>query len=474
MTPALTFSPAGLELNPTHFAMPELQTFLHQLHQKLQPNQGPLTVYDIQTLQSLVQLLEQYANQLVVTQLAQSLTTTLNLEQVLKVILYEVSNLVKAEGIAVLLREPPHNLYFAAVTGRGAQGLDGHRMPANKGVAGQVLMTKKPAHFHHRQTPELIYEQAEQLSGFYTQSILAVPIVFDGEALGVIEAVHSHPAAFPAETLPLLEAIAHWAAIAITNARLYEAQHFQYRQLQQHQAQLIVAEKNEAIGRLASSLAHEINNPIQAIQGFVTLAREELHNEGSAETVDFYLNIANSELNRINDMMQYLRESYQPAETNLQPTCITALVEGVLELLHQQIVEHQITVITQIDHSLPLLQANGEHLKQAFTELLVNAFEAMPQGGTVRLTARRSTMFASQPVGGQSALCITIADEGIGMEPQVESKLFEPFFSTKEERPGLGLTLTYSIIKAHQGQIMVSSELGVGTTFTIWLPIIAT
>lgn len=414
---------------------------------------------------------QSYLNQLdSLNKLGQLVTSSLNLAEVLQRVLDKVTQLVQAEGVAVLMLEE-QELVFKAISGPGTKGLLHMRMPAHEGVAGQVVRTAESIHMVSRESSAVpIYDKVEEVSGFITRSMLAVPILLDQEVIGVLEAANSHNIPFDVDALPLLESASHWAAIAIRNAMLYEKQKEQYQQLQQSQAQLVQAEKMAALGRLAASIAHEINNPIQAIQGCITLTTEELHGAQNPQELDTYLNIVQIELLRVAEIVRRMRDFYRPASPLFEPTDMTVVLDGVFSLLRWQMAQQQINLHWSPPTAVPLIPANANQLKQVFLNLVLNAIDAMPAGGNLHVTLETVTIMEGQAHPPQSILRLTLQDSGVGMSPEVLARLFEPFVTTKEDGSGLGLSISYGIIKDHHGRIHAHSTLGQGTTFTIELP----
>lgn len=284
------------------------------------------------------------------------------------------------------------------------------------------------------------------------------------------------------------ERTAQLKRVALENARLYEAQREQYRQLQESQAELIRIEKMAALGRLVGSIAHEINNPLQSVQGFLGLLEEELIARRRPEKLEYYLNIATSEIDRIATIVRRMRDFYRPSNTlqqqpnsldefyrstqaELQPVDVHATLESVLALASKKLQQHNIIVKRDWLDPLPKIQANSDYLKQIFLNLTLNAIDAMQDGeGVLRIA---TTLDQAKLQGDilQSVVRIEFSDTGVGIVPEVLSQLFEPLFTTKEQGTGFGLFTSYKIIEAHQGQIFVTSEVGQGTTFTILLPV---
>jgi len=262
------------------------------------------------------------------------------------------------------------------------------------------------------------------------------------------------------------------AAVAIANARLYQAERDQFRRLQQSQAQLIQAEKMAAMGRLVASIAHEINNPLQAVQGCLTLAEEEVEEDRDRERLKRYLSMADAEVERIASIVRRVRDFYRPAPAELKPTDIHAVLTSLLELVAKQLQTSNVTVERDWAANLPMIEANPSYLKQVFLNLVLNAVDAMSEhGGTLRVRTALDQMQSPREKQQVPAVRIEFSDTGIGMPPEVMAHLFEPFVTAKKDGTGLGLSISYGIIEAHDGQISATSQVGAGSCFTVLLPV---
>lgn len=404
---------------------------------------------------------------------SRAMASTLELEVVLRQTMAEVKTILNAEGASVLLHDQASNeLFFATVVPPDAEILAGMRLPLTEGIAGWVMQERQAVLVDDVQRDPRFYDRIDIVTGLTTKSLLAVPLVYKDDVIGVVEVINKGEEKFNKHDLDMLEALAGAAAIAIENARLYKDLQDRMQTLQETQSQLIQSEKMAALGRLIASIAHEINNPLQSVQTCLALTKEELAAEKRQEKLDRYLDIVESEIDRVSGIIRRMRDFYRPAANQgMQPINVHELLEGVLALTNKQLQHSRITIERRWSQHVPKIRANGDHLKQVFLNLVLNAIDAMPEGGTLHLSTGKSQI---RPDNGQKAIPavrLQFSDTGQGMTQEALDHLFEPFFTTKPHGSGLGLCISYSIIEAHEGQIKVASEMGLGTTLTILLPV---
>lgn len=301
---------------------------------------------------------------------------------------------------------------------------------------------------------------------------MGVPLVAGGKTVGLYAISKRTPYFFTQEHYKFAAALAGQAAIAIQNALLYEAEQAQFRKLQESQSRLIQVEKLSALGRLTASIAHEINNPIQAVQGCLTLAQEEFNGNGSPETVNFYLGIVQTEIDRVATIVRRMRDFYRPAADEVTGlTDLLSTIESVLSLTNKQLESNRISLIKEWEPDFPYVKAKPQQLKQVFLNIILNALEAMPHGGTLRIRASVTQIRLKEGDEDVAAACLEFNNSGNPIPPGILQQLFEPFFTTKERGSGLGLSVSYSIVKAHDGEMTVTSDAQHGTTFTVMLPL---
>lgn len=226
------------------------------------------------------------------------------------------------------------------------------------------------------------------------------------------------------------------------------------------QRELLHAEKLSLTGRLAASLAHEINNPLQTVIGALGLAREVL---AEGEDPDHYLEVSAQELDRAAQIVSDLRDlNRRSRPEDKEPVDINALIERVITLTEKQCRSHDVAVIWEPTPVAPEIRLVPNRIQQVVLNLILNAVDAMPEGGQLKITSACTY----DPDGVR----LTFADTGVGIAPEGLSQIFDAFYTSKSEGLGLGLYVTASIIEEHDGHIQVESEPGAGATFTVWLP----
>ncbi|MFP4394661.1 MAG: GAF domain-containing protein [Anaerolineales bacterium] len=390
-----------------------------------------------------------------------AMASNLDLDTVLKQVIREVNVLLETEDASVMLYDSETDeLVFSALANPECQKLIGHRLSATEGIAGQVMQAQEPILIPNAQEHRNFYSGIDEVTGLTTQSLIAVPLMVKGQGIGVIEVINKIHGTFNTHDLEILKAFSSSAAISLENARLYQKQLEQIEELRATQAKLIQSEKMSALGRLIASISHEINNPLQSIQGCLTLADEEIEGQQRPEKLQRYLGIAEDEIERIAAIVRRIRDFYRPAREELDQIDVHTILDSVLELSGKQLQHSDVVIEKHWAEDLPVIPANAAHLKQVFLNLVLNAIDAMPSGGTLTLhTAREDGMVR-----------IAFSDTGVGMTPETQARLFEPFFTTKAHGSGLGLSISYGIIESHEGQILVESEVGKGSTFILLLP----
>jgi signal transduction histidine kinase/FixJ family two-component response regulator len=289
-------------------------------------------------------------------------------------------------------------------------------------------------------------------------SVLCVPVRLKGGCHIFWAARLPEEPTFSASDYEMFVILARQAAVAMENARLHAELRAYLRQVEESQRALIQAEKMATVGRLTTSIAHEINNPLQAVQNCLHLAgRAELAPTDQQK----YLALAQSELDRLMRTVQRMLAFYRPGAVDRKAVNIHEVLERLLGLIGAQLQENQIEVKTKFSARLPNVLIVVDQIQQVFLNLALNAIEAMPAGGTLHLTT----------LSTRKTVDILFEDTGPGVPEAARERIFEPFVSSKESGSGLGLAVSYGIVAAHGGTLELVAGRGGGACFRVSLPI---
>ena len=214
-----------------------------------------------------------------------------------------------------------------------------------------------------------------------------------------------------------------------------------------------------AIGQLAASIAHELRNPLSSIKGAAQFLQKEY--EDHSAIVEF-LGIIVEEVNGLNKLTTEFLDFARPMQLELKPTSVNTVVDKTLQLMSVHITDNNVVVKETLDESVPEVQADEDQLHQVLRNIIINALQAMPEGGVLTLET------GPTPLGGAY---MSVTDTGSGIPKDKLERIFLPFVTTKTKGTGLGLSVVQKIVENHGGRIEVSSEVDKGATFTILLPL---
>jgi signal transduction histidine kinase/ActR/RegA family two-component response regulator len=316
-------------------------------------------------------------------------------------------------------------------------------------------------------------EERAQLEPSGTRAILAVPLVVGAMPVGVLAVGDRLGRAFAAEDVALVEQFCNQVAAALENTRLYQELRTAYEELSRAQEQLTQSQKMEAVGRLAGGVAHDFNNLLTVILGRCDLLLARLHPQDPAqEPIALIKATAERAAQVTRQLLAFSRKQV------LQPRVLDVndIVEAAATLL-QRLVGEDVAFTFRPGPDLGSVQADPGQLEQVIINLVVNARDAMPNGG--RITIETANVALARGFDGRdpdvtpgSYVMLAVSDTGTGIAPEILPRIFEPFFTTKGpgQGTGLGLSTVYGIIKQSGGTIGVHSEHGIGTAFKVYLP----
>jgi PAS domain S-box-containing protein len=312
-----------------------------------------------------------------------------------------------------------------------------------------------------------LYREIAAAAGY--RAVQSTPLISRGGDLIGILSTHFRRRHRPTDReLRMLDLYARQAADVIERLRiedeLRQSEEKLRQQAQELEQQLIRSGRLVSLGEVTASMAHEFNNPLGIIMGFV---EDLLSSTESASPNYRALQIIDEESKRCRQIVRDLMEYARPKSTEFCSTSIAHVIEKTLQLVENRFYKQKVTVEKTLEPDLPRIEADASQLEQVLVNLYLNAIDAMPEGGklTVNAGIARSEGFAPMAV-------ITVADTGFGITETDLAKIFQPFFTAKKRRGmGLGLPICERIIKNHGGKIEVESKPGKGTTFNIYLPL---
>lgn len=319
---------------------------------------------------------------------------------------------------------------------------------------------------------------AEGLARAGFRSAAAVPLMVEGKLFGVLLASRLKVEAFPEPEMEFLGMLSEHVALAAHQARLHAELEAAYQELRQTQQAVMQQERLKALGQMASGIAHDINNALSPVVGFGDLlARSEPHLSEQGKKFLHYIKTAGEDIAHI---VARLREFYRRRDEreSLLPLQINKLAEEVIDMTRPRWRDmpqsRGITVEMRadLDGSAPLIVGIESEIREALTNLILNAVDALPDGGgiTIRTIGPRTSFKALRHDPAEVAL--EVSDTGVGMDESTREHCLEPFFSTKGKRgTGLGLAMVYGVMERHEGKIQIESQRGKGTTVRLLFPI---
>jgi signal transduction histidine kinase len=373
---------------------------------------------------------------------------------------------VDAETGSVLLANPEtKELVFRYCIGANPVP-NGTAIPWDQGIAGGVFKSGKPAIISDVKQSAQHFKGVDEATGFKTRDMITLPLKrWEGEPIGVMNVLNKRHGVLNEDDLALLTIISAFAAVSIQQARLFEE-----------------AKLAEVVHRLGD-IGHDLKNLQTPVIMGTSLLRDEIkdlfdlgrngagkdgerHYETCNELIDMVREGAHRTQDRVKEIADCVKGLSSPP--NFQPCKLASIVEGVVKTLWVMAEEKRISLNTKDLEALPIIQADERRLFNAIYNLINNAIPEVPSGGSITVSGAAS----GKPDGDQSVI-LSVADTGRGMPPEVRESLFSSrAISRKAGGTGLGTKIIKDVVDAHGGTITVESTEGVGTTFSIRLPII--
>ncbi len=377
---------------------------------------------------------------------AQRPSASLSLEEVLQGVAEEARGLVEA-SYSLVVYAPEENAPHVHLV--GAQG----------GMVNPLRRLADTLASRLRQDPAQCSVLAEEVTEGVVPHVAAVALSAQERVVGCLAVARQKERPFDRIDAEALTAFARSASLALQNAQFYQDLQARMEELRQTQAQLVQSAKLAAIGELAAQVAHEINNPL----GGILLQLGLLLEDGTDPAVKESLQAIEQEVLRARGIVSNLLDFARQSEPGIAPVGLNELVASAVALSRHRAALQRVETVEQYDPALTTIEADGNQLKQVWLNIVTNALDVMPHGGTLTVATQRRGAYA----------VVTVRDTGPGMSPEVQARIFEPFFTTKGavSGTGLGLAVSHGIVARHGGRIEVETAPGKGATFAVWLPV---
>jgi len=376
--------------------------------------------------------------------IGKSVSQTLDLELLLNRVVQHAVHIMEARIAALsLLSEDGLELVTSAVAGQSHGYAGKPPLPVSKSRIGEVIRTKLPVVVDDVQRDGR-YQFADLARQEGLRSLLAVPLLFRDNVLGVLSIYKGHRHVFKREEVSITTSLADQAAIAIRNARLYN-------RLMNLEEQVRRLEKIGTAGEVAIGFAHEVRNPLTVIKMLLDSAIPLMDDDRS---------VISAEVNRLAAIVEQYLGYAKPDATRWQTVSLHETIRSGIRLLEPRASRQEVDIAIEFAEPAPIVLANPTQLEQVFVNLFLNAMDAMPKGGTLTV----------ETGAAGSSVKVRVRDTGVGIPPEIQARLFEPFNTSKDNGVGLGLSIVRRIVGDHQGQIEAVSSSS-GTCFTITLPL---
>jgi signal transduction histidine kinase/ActR/RegA family two-component response regulator/HAMP domain-containing protein len=321
---------------------------------------------------------------------------------------------------------------------------------------------------------------ARKLSEHGLRSVVGSPLVVEGKVFGLLVLVRSGVDAFSSPERGFIRGLTAHVAMAVHQAQLYQDLQEAYNDVRQTQQAVMQQQRLQALGQMASGIAHDINNSLSPVIAYADLLQiKESKLSPDSKRMLGHIKTAGED---IAHTVARMREFYRRRDDREEFAAVEVnqLVEQVVELTRPrwrdipQSMGQSIELKTDFGRNLPLINGNASELREALTNLILNAVDAMPAGGVLSLRTRHggwSTSSQSATAEAHQQIVLEVIDTGVGMDEQTRRRCLEPFFSTKGKLgTGLGLAMVYGIMERHEGNIEIESQPGKGTTVRLTFP----
>ena len=387
--------------------------------------------------------------------IAQMIISETNLDEILEQITRQTFRLMKTRLCSVfLLNEDASELVLRACEGGTTLYREKPNLNTEDSLLGSVIKRGKPVAVVDV-AKEKGYIQTDIARKEKLVSMLAVPLIFAEKSVGVLAVYTQQRHRFSNDEIKILTTLGDLSAVAIEKGRLLA-------RVVDMEEKLRASERLSALGLLAAEIAHEIRNPLTVMQMLFHALVESLQLDAKSQRDAALISEKMRQMNRILDQVLSFARSSEPIKESVHAQ---QLFDDVFLLTRHKLQQQGIDVRSTVPDDLPLFRADREQIEQVLLNLILNAADAMPDGGVLRLSA------SVEEVEGENYLVLAVRDNGQGMAPEQVANLFAPFLTYKDSGTGIGLAIVKKIMENHQSKVEVESKIGQGTKFKLLFPI---
>jgi K+-sensing histidine kinase KdpD len=369
--------------------------------------------------------------------------STLDLDKLLGLILDAAVKSIEADrGTVFLVDDIKKELWSKVLQGDNMVEI---RLPVGKGIAGYVAETGETINIPDAYNDPRFNPEVDKRTGYRTRNVLCMPMKNkDGKIIGVFQLLNKKDGVFTTDDEQFIDAFSAHASVAIENARLAQ--------------EMVSNERLSAVGRMASTIIHDIKNPMGTLRVYAQVMKKKSGNEEAAKLADEMIRQVDRFVNMTQEILDFTRGV---SSMNIQEVEFGDVMNSVLDFIEKDLTKNNVQLIRQAEFT-GRVNLDQDKLVRVFYNIASNARDAMPQGGTLTVRTVRENGFVK----------IEFIDSGTGMPEEVKKRIFEPFMTYgKKHGTGLGMAIVKKVIDDHRGKIEIDSEMGKGTTIRMFLPL---
>ncbi len=400
----------------------------------------------VNELDRTIELSKQHINRLnILIEAAKSVNSTLDLDKLLDVILQTAIKSIQADrGTLYLVDELKGEIWSKLLTGSEVTEI---RLPLGKGLAGYVAQKGEVVNIPDAYNDPRFNPDFDKKTGYRTNNMLTMPMRNrDGKTIGVFQMLNKKGGPFNQQDEEFLNALSIHASIAIENARLAQ--------------EMVNSERLSAVGRMASTIIHDIKNPMGTLRVYAQVMKKKGGNEEVSKLADEMIHQVDRFVNMAQEILDF---SKGVSSTNIEEAEFGDVMEGVLLFIEKDLTKANVQLNRKLNFK-GKVKLDQDKMVRVFYNIASNARDAMPNGGTLTVL--------TEDIGGM--VKVEFTDSGTGMPEEVKRRIFEPFVTYgKKHGTGLGMSIVKKVIDDHKGKIEIDSELGKGTTIRMMLPAVS-